>query len=271
MTSEVDTSKGSIGDVITWKITGSKSNKNNRIEYPEINLKGDSLSIYSQKLIFNNNKEVIGRTIEIAFWDTGSFFTPLYFVNILDQQGNILYDMETEKIQIDIISVLESLNDVKTRPVKGPVPVTRFIPYRKMLLGLLCLLIISSIIWVWNKRTKLIHQKSNQFYRKLPIEIANDRISSLNNKGFAKEFYIELSHITREYIEYSSYIRALEMTTEEIILNRNLFIVNDKNFSEWIALLTKADLVKYAKHSITSSEMDNDKEKVINIVNNFFN
>ncbi len=271
MTSEIDTSKASIGDVITWTITGNNSNKKNRLEYPEINLKGDSLSLYSQKLIFNNNKEVIGRVIELAFWDTGRFYTPLYFVNVLDQQGNISYNVETEKIPIDIISVLESLNDLNARPVKGPVPVTGFTPYYKILLMFLFLLITFSIIWVWNKRIKMIYQKSNQSYRKLPIEIANNRISSLNNKGFVKEFYTELSHITREYIEYSSYIRALEMTTEEIIFNKNLFSVNDTIFSEWVNLLKKADLVKYAKHTITSSEMDNDKDKVINIVNNFFN
>tara|TARA_B110000014_G_C20086250_1_gene568161 strand:+ start:742 stop:1554 length:813 start_codon:yes stop_codon:yes gene_type:complete len=270
VTSEIDTSKANIGDVITWQIKGDNSGENNTLEYPKINLKGDSISIYSQRLIFNN-KEVIGRTIEIAFWDTGRFYTPLYFVNVLDQQGNFSYDLKLEKIPIDIISVLESLGDVNARPVKGPIPVPRIIPYRKILLVLLSLLIIFSIIWVWNKRIKRIYQISNLSDRKLPIEIANGRMSSLNNKGFAKDFYTELSHITREYIEYSSYIRTLEMTTEEIILNRNLFIVNDKNFSEWIALLTKADLVKYAKHSITSSEMENDKNTAINIINHFFN
>ena len=270
MTSEIDTSKANIGDIITWQIKGNNLGENNTLEYPKINLKSDSVSIYSQRLIFNN-KEVIGRTIEIAFWDTGRFYTPLYFVNVLDQQGNFSYDLELEKIPIDIISVLESLGDVNARPVKGPVPIPRIIPYRKILLVFLSLLIIFLIIWVWNKRIKRIYQRSNQSDRKLPIEIANGRISSLNHKGFAKEFYTELSHITREYIEYSSYIRALEMTTEEIILNRNLFIVNDKNFSEWIALLTKADLVKYAKHSITDFEMENDKNTAINIINNFFN
>jgi len=271
VTSEVDTSKANIGDVITWQIKGNNTGEDKTLEFPEVNINGDSLSIYSQKLIFNNNKEIIGRTIEIAFWDTGRFYTPVYFVNVLNHQGNFIYDLEIEKTPIDIISVLESLEDLNARPVKGPVPVPGIIPYHKILLVFLSLLIIFSIILVWNKRIKHTYQKSNQYYRKLPIELANSRISSLNNKGFAKEFYTELSHITREYIEYSVYIRALEMTTEEIILNKNLFSVNDTIFSEWVDLLTKADLVKYAKHSITSSEMENDKNKAINIINNFFN
>ena len=157
MTSEVDTSKANIGDVITWQIKGNNSSGNNTLEYPEINLKGDSVSIYSQRLIINNNKEVIGRTIEIAFWETGRFYTPLYYVNVLDQQGNFSYDLKIEKIPIDIISILESLDDVNARPVKGPVPVSGIIPYRKILLLFLFLLIIFSIIWVWNKRIKYIY------------------------------------------------------------------------------------------------------------------
>jgi len=89
-------------------------------------------------------------------------------------------------------------------------------------------------------------------------------------RAIAKEFYSELSHITREYIEYSTYIRTLEMTTEEIIGNRELFHCDDDSFSQWIGLLSKADLVKYAKQSIEPYEMDIDKDKVIDLINNFF-
>jgi|TARA_B100000378_G_scaffold85549_1_gene67453 hypothetical protein len=101
------------------------------------------------------------------------------------------------------------------------------------------------------------------------VEIANNRFSQLNKKGFAKEFYTEISHITKEYIEYSTYIRTLEMTTEEIIQNRDLFLIDDDSFSKWITILSKADLVKYAKQAIEPSEMDIDKNKAINFINNF--
>ena len=70
VTSEIDTSKASIGDIITWEIKGKGSQQNQKLEFPELNLKGDSISIYSQRLIFNDEL-AIGRIIEIAFWDTG--------------------------------------------------------------------------------------------------------------------------------------------------------------------------------------------------------
>ena len=269
VTSEIDTSKASIGDIITWEIKGKGSQQNQKLEFPELNLKGDSISIYSQRLIFDDEL-AIGRIIEIAFWDTGRFYTPSYYVNVLDPQGNVDHDIEMEKVAIDIVSVLTSLSDVKVRPVKGPVAVKAVIPYREILLIILCLVIVSAIIWVLRKRIKYIYPKNSYSIIKSPIEIANDRLSALNKKGFSKEFYSELSHITREYIEYSTYIRTLEMTTEEIIGNRDLFHCDDDSFSQWIGLLSKADLVKYAKQSIEPYEMDIDKDKVIDLINNFF-
>ena len=269
VTSEIDTSKASIGDIITWEIKGKGSQQNQKLEFPELNLKGDSISIYSQRLIFNDEL-AIGRLIEIAFWDTGRFYTPSYYVNVLDIQGNVDHDIEIKKVAIDIVSVLESLNEVTARPIKGPIAVKGVIPYREILLIILCLVIVSAIIWVLRKRIKYIYPKNSYSIIKSPIEIANDRLSALNKKGFSKEFYSELSHITREYIEYSTYIRTLEMTTEEIIGNRDLFHCDDDSFSRWTDLLSKADLVKYAKQSIEPYEMDIDKDKVINLINNFF-
>ena len=189
-------------------------------------------------------------------------------IPIHDLLDKIYHDIEIEKVAINIVSVLTSLSEVKARPVKGPVVVKGAIPYKEILLIILCLVIVSAIIWVLSKRIKYIYPKNSYSIIKSPIEIANDRLSILNKKGFAKEFYSELSHITREYIEYSTYIRTLEMTTEEIIGNRDLFHFDDDSFSQWTDLLSKADLVKYAKQSIEPYEIDIDKDKVIDFINN---
>ena len=49
---------------------------------------------------------------------------------------------------------------------------------------------------------------------------------SYDTKIKIKEFYIEISHILREYVENSVYIKSLEMTTEEITRNRDSFPFN---------------------------------------------
>jgi hypothetical protein len=60
-----------------------------------------------------------------------------------------------------------------------------------------------------------------------PYEFAKNRLLHLDTNGFSKEFYSELSHITRQFVEKSCYIGALEMTTEEISQNENIFEMKD--------------------------------------------
>ena len=56
------------------------------------------------------------------------------------------------------------------------------------------------------------------------------------------------------------------MTTEEISENKNIFKMNDDIFSQWVRLLQKADLIKYAKKSTPMSEMEDDKSIAFNII-----
>ena len=60
------------------------------------------------------------------------------------------------------------------------------------------------------------------------------------------------------------------MTTEEISENENIFKMNDDIFSEWVNLLQKADLIKFAKKSTPMSEMEDDKNIAFNIIEKGF-
>ena len=61
------------------------------------------------------------------------------------------------------------------------------------------------------------------------------------------------------------------MTTQEIIQNKELFLFDLETFNDWITLLSKADMVKYAKKSVECSEMVDDKNKVMKFIDNFSN
>ena len=267
ISSEIDTSIANIGDIITWKIIAKNSNQKNVI-FPDLIIEGDSISIRSQRSIFTDKGEV-GKIIEMAFWDTGRFYTPQYQISILNNQGDTKYDLEVEKLSLDVVSVISSSDNKSARPLKKPVPVTGIFPYTKILYIILSIFILMGIFWVWNKRLRNIYQKTTHTYNTPPIDIARNRLSVLNEKGFSKEFYTDLSHITREFIEYTTYIRTLEMTTEEIIKNKELFLFDLDIFNDWTTLLSKADMVKYARHPIESSEMIVDKEKVMQFIDGF--
>ena len=267
--SEIDTSIANIGDIITWKIIAKNSNQEN-VLFPNLMVKGDSISIRSQRAIFTDKGEV-GRIIEMTFWDTGRFYTPQYQISILNDKGDIKYDIEAEKLFLDIVSIITPSMKPGARPLKKPVPVKGILPFREVLLMILLIVIVIAFIWVWKKRSKNIYQKPIHTYNKTPIDIARGRLSSLNEKGFAKEFYTEISHITREFIEYTTYIRALEMTTEEIIQNKELFFFDLEIFNDWITLLSKADMVKYARKPVEYTEMIADKDSAKQIIDNFLN
>ena len=269
LSSEIDTSIANIGDIITWKIIAENSNQKNVI-FPDLIVKGDSISIRSQRSIFTDKGEV-GRIIEITFWDTGRFFTPQYQISILNNQGHLKYDLEVEKLSLDIVSIFSPSMNQGVRPLKKPVPVKEILPYKKFLFIILIIIITTAIFWVWKKRLKNIYQKPIHKYNKTPIDIARNRLSNLNEKGFAKEFYTELSHITREFVEYTTYIRALEMTTRQIIQNKELFLFDLETFNDWITLLSKADMVKYAKQPVEYSEMIIDRDKVVRLIDHFSN
>ena len=80
-----------------------------------------------------------------------------------------------------------------------------------------------------------------------PKKYALNRLNNASQIQDPKEFYYELSHISREFFEKFIFIRTLEMNTKEIIDNRKLFILDDNLFNKWIEILVYADKVKYAQ------------------------
>ena len=251
-------------DVILKNITD-----NYKLDFPALSLENDSISILSQENIIEDNK-VTGQRFKISYWEIGEFYTPSYFVKVKNINEKEDFTIDAERILLNIKSVLAENDSIKTRPLKGPVQVSRVIPYELIfrIISLVFLIILAII--VWRRREYNILEIGNNISQKSPIELARSKLISTNTNGFSKEFYIEISYITREFVEKSSFIRALEMTTDEIKLNQNIFLVNKNIFFDWIALLEKADLIKYAKQPATISEMEKDKQKALNIIENIF-
>ena len=189
---------------------------------------------------------------------------------MVDEKGKEDFIIEAERILLNIKSVLVESDSVETRPLKGPVKVSRVIPYELIIRIIFLLFFIILAIIVWRRREYNILEVGNNITQKSPIELAKSKLNSTNTNGFSKEFYIDISYITREFVEKSSFVRALEMTTDEIKFNHDIFLVNKNIFSDWIVLLEKADLIKYAKQPATISEMEKDKKKALDIIENLF-
>ena len=267
--SRVDTTVANIGDQLIWDVSLRNISDNYKLEFPILNIENDSVSILSQENIIDNNT-IKGQRFIISFWEIGDVYTPDYFVKVIDEKEKEAFIVEAERILLSIKSVLAENDSIKTRPLKGPVKVSRVIPYKLIFRTIFLVSLIILAIIVWRRREYNILEIGNNISQKSPIEFARSKLISTNANGFSKEFYIEISYITREFVEKSSFIRALEMTTDEIKLNHNIFLVNKNIFSDWIVLLEKADLIKYAKQPASISEMEKDKKKALDIIENIF-
>ena len=88
---------------------------------------------------------------------------------------------------------------------------------------------------------------SPPLYIKRPYNDEYNRLKNLDSSMLAKDYYFQLSHIIREFLENKFYIRTLEMTTQEIISSKKIFPIDDDVFSDLVQFLSEADKVKYAR------------------------
>ena len=263
--SRLDTNHAYIGDVITWTIKTDKD-QNKKVFYPILKTEDDKgLSILNYSLIMDQKKN-IGIKFEITCWDTGTYSTPDYSVEILKSDGSLdfLLDVSTQKFKIS--SILSNIEDPKFRSIIGPVPVKPVFPFKLLVLSLFLILTFLLIFLIWKKREKKQFHKANYLFLDTPKDRALKRMQNLDNIKIMKDFYSEISNISKEFFETKYYILVLEMTTEEIEKNRSLFPMDDLSFSKWLTLLQQADLVMYANDTVSKERITKDRIKLNEII-----
>ena len=252
---ELDTTDATIGDVISYRITGELPN-NLHMSIPE--LEGNESFEIRQKLKL---KEQTGFEFKLVFWDTGKFEIPSIPVEIAQSDCTITHIIETDPFFITVHSTFDKSAGKELRPVKSPVPVSPPFPIKKISLWLIFLSLFGFFIYLGNRRIQFVKRK--RFIQNLippPNIEAIDNLELINKNCDEKEFYVELSYLLRKYVESSIYIKTLEMTTEEIDSNQSLIPLNKNLLKEWILLLKQADLIKYAKHFPEEDNRKNDFE-----------
>tara|TARA_B100000073_G_scaffold3964_1_gene3171 strand:+ start:334 stop:1197 length:864 start_codon:yes stop_codon:yes gene_type:complete len=264
--SSLDTTVAFIGDIINWTISVEGRGEGQIIRFPELDNKKDNVITIAKKKSEKLQNVSDHIYFEITIWDTGTFFTPDYFIEVLDGEGNIDFTLETTPLQISISSILSSLNENQFRPVKEPVPVKDIIPLRKISLVILLILVCLGIVVLLRKREKFVYKKVNYQTLETPYNKAMRRLNELDESSMTKEYYTELSHISREYIETKYFIRVLEMTTFEIEKYRIFFPIDDSHFENWLKFLKEADRVKYAKEIPKVDKLLSSKEMIFNLI-----
>ena len=163
---------------------------------------------------------------------------------------------------------MENLNISEFQDIKRPIPVKPLFPLKTFFYVTALIIISGRIVLVWKKRDKPRIIKANYGYTEDPNERAINRLKNMDSSMLAKDYYFQLSHIIREFLENKFYIRTLEMTTQEIISSKKIFPIDDDVFSDLVQFLSEADKVKYARELPSYNTMINDKNKIISIIKN---
>ena len=223
------------------------------------------------KLDENNN--VVSRyRYRLEPFLSGTFPIPAFTFQFTDVNNpeEKTYELTTESIDIEVTSLLgEHRAELVIADIEDVVGMPKKSSYWPLwALGVVVIIAFVSF-WLYLRR-KVAIELVRIF--KSAHEIAYDRLRALVEedlvkKGKIKEFYEEISNILRHYIEHRFNLRAPERTTEEFLIELAtadiLGAADRANLGEFLKL---SDLVKFAKHSPTTEQIQKTFDLVKNLI-----
>ena len=246
----LDTNQVTIGDVIHLTVE-VKAISNQRLLFSELNVEYP-IEIKEKSIIKEENKI----QFQIVIWDTGSYMIPSYSIGFShDQDSTLDFSLETNPLEITVVSILAGDSQSTIKPIKEPVPIVYPTPWARIAQWSFFIFTILILLFAWSKRQNFesfvpAHYDNIQS----PYSRAVERLEKLDNKLNDKTFYVNLSHILREFVEHSVFIKSLEMTTEEIIANKHTIPIDNALLAQWISLLSRSDQIKYARDSTSKNQ-----------------
>ena len=114
------------------------------------------------------------------------------------------------------------------KPIKEPVPIVYPTPWAKITQWSFLIFTILMLLFAWSKR-QIYDSFVPAHYENVqsPFSRAVERLEKLDSALDDKTFYVNLSHILREFVEHSVFVKSLEMTTEEIIANKRIIPIEN--------------------------------------------
>ena len=207
-------------------------------------------------------------------FDSGAFYIPTQQIFIKNRA------YLSDSVLINVATVSVDTTKQKMFPIKSiqtePLVYDDFKPY--VIWVILALLLMGLFIYYFKTRKQPEIKEIDTVNTLAPYEEALVKLQELDNKllwqnNEIKKYYSELTEIVRVFIEKELNIPALEITTFELVsllseynTPKNITITKE-TVRKLNALLQEADLVKFAKSTPLSHEIEEDRrvaEKVLN-------
>ncbi|MDQ3190106.1 MAG: hypothetical protein M3Q58_00775 [Bacteroidota bacterium] len=205
----------------------------------------------------DNKTAFLIQNLNITSFDTGFFvIPPLRFL----KSGDSARFFETQPILLKVIPVSvdtsQAIKDIKP-PFQAPYTLKEAAPYIIAVVLLLAILLLIYRYWqkIKNKSEIIIHKVPEL----LPHVVALEKLEELKEKklwqeGKTKLYHTLITEIIRVYLESRFKIKALEQTSDEIIISCRSLPINQEAKFKLEQMLVLADLVKFAKSQPISGE-----------------
>lgn len=204
------------------------------------------------------DEQILSRKITVTGFDSGSYYIPSFrfLVEINDVKDTIQSVPAQLHIKLPEIDQEAEFRDIKPT-INTPLNFKEAFPY--IIAGLGIILIIFLIVYFIHKYRK----KRSGFVEKIPDvpayitaldQLQQLRIQKAWETKNIKEYYTKLSGIVRTYLENQFGVKALELTTFEILMDFELLYGKNQEIkSKLEELLELSDLVKFAKEAPSSA------------------
>lgn len=220
----------------------------------------ENLEILSQSpvdtAITDNGRMVLKKDFLITSFDSGFYQIPPYRVSHKTEMGIKNYYSDYVPLKVNRVNIAPSdstdvIFDIVS-PEKVGYSAGEILPW-----VLLAIAVITGAIlgYKYLKRPKKTEEEEKSKIPDEPIHIITfrelDKLEKkeLWQKGKVKEYYSRLTDILRFYLEIRYRIKALEMTSEEIINKLSGEGIEKNNFESLKVILRNADLSKFARYS----------------------
>ena len=266
----IDTTDIRIGEQFLFKIV-IKDTAN--VIFPEKLENLTKLEVVKDVKIDTFKNSLIKKYLMTGF-DSGAFHIPSQQIFIKNRA------YLSDSVLINVATVSVDTTKQKMFPIKSiqsePLVYDDFKPY--LIWVVLALLLIGLLIYYLKTRKKPETKEIDTINTLPPFEEALEKLQELDNKllwqnNEIKKYYSELTEIVRVFIEKELEIPALEITTFELVSmlsdynNPKNINITKETVRKLNALLQEADLVKFAKSTPLSHEIEEDRrvaEKVLN-------
>jgi len=194
-----------------------------------------------------DGNETTTQTIYATMWAPGEYATPELFLQVADTSGEI-HEISATSLDLNLVSVLVE-GDTELRDIKpqASLPLPAIWPWVVGGLLFAFLVALATGWWLRNKAVLTVAPDN-----RLPHEVAFDELARIESLGLPsqqryKEHYTLVSNVLRLYVDTVFKIPTIDRTTNEIRRSLRLVAGKKENMQLLIAMLSEADLVKFAK------------------------